>query len=126
MIDLDGTPNKRRLGANATVAVSLAVAKAGAMSRHMPVYEHIGENNVTLPVPMFNIINGGMHAGGNLKVQEFMVAPAGLPTFSECLRAASEIYTSLKSSTEKYGASAVNVGDEGGCASHGHRRSLGL
>ncbi len=117
MIDLDGTPNKKRLGANATVAVSLAVAKAGAMSRQMSVYEHIGENHVTLPVPMFNIINGGMHAGGNLKVQEFMIAPAGLPTFSECLRASSEIYMSLKSLLiKKYGASAVNVGDEGGFA----------
>lgn len=117
MIELDGTHNKERLGANATVAVSLAVAKAGALSRNIPVYEHIGDDNVTLPVPMFNIINGGMHAGGNLMVQEFMIAPAGLPTYTESLRASSEIYMSLKSLLiEKYGSSAVNVGDEGGFA----------
>lgn len=117
MIDLDGTSNKRRLGANATVAVSLAVAKAGAMSRGIPVYEHIGKNNVTIPVPMFNIINGGMHAGGNLKIQECMIVPAGSPTFSECLRAAAEIYTSLKELLfKKYGPLAINVGDEGGFA----------
>ena len=117
MIDLDGTANKRRLGANAMVAVSLAVAKAGAMSRGIPVYEHIGKNNVTLPVPMFNIINGGRHAGGNLKIQECMLVPAGVPTFSESRRAASEIYATLKDLLAKrYGPSAVNVGDEGGFA----------
>ena len=115
MIDLDGTTNKKRLGANATVAVSLAVAKAGAMSLGIPVYEHIGKNNVTIPVPMFNIINGGRHAGGNLRIQECMLVPAGAPTFSESLRAASEIYATLKELLAKrYGPSAVNVGDEGG------------
>lgn len=117
MIDLDGTPNKKRLGANATVATSLAVAKAGAMARHMPVYEHIGGDHATLPVPMFNIINGGKHAGGNLKIQECMLVPAGAPNFSECLRMASEVYMSLKKLlSKKYGASAVNIGDEGGFA----------
>lgn len=117
MIDLDGTINKNRLGANATVAVSLAVAKAGAMSLGIPVYEHIGNDNVTIPVPMFNIINGGMHAGGDLKIQECMLIPAGSPTFSESLRAAAEIYASLKKLlAERYGSSAVNVGDEGGFA----------
>ncbi|MDD2410453.1 MAG: phosphopyruvate hydratase [Candidatus Methanomethylophilaceae archaeon] len=117
MIDLDGTPNKKRLGANATVATSLAVAKAGAMARHLQVYEHIGGSHATLPVPMFNIINGGKHAGGNLKVQECMLVPAGAPNFSECLRMASEVYMSLKKLLSgKYGASAVNIGDEGGFA----------
>ncbi|HKM09474.1 MAG TPA: phosphopyruvate hydratase [Candidatus Methanomethylophilaceae archaeon] len=117
MIDLDGTPNKKRLGANATVAVSLATAKAGALSEHIQVYEHIGDNGFTIPVPMFNIINGGMHAGGNLKIQECMLVPAGAPTFSECLRISAEIYASLKKLLSKdYGASAVNVGDEGGFA----------
>ncbi|MEA4977616.1 MAG: phosphopyruvate hydratase [Methanomassiliicoccaceae archaeon] len=117
MIDLDGTPNKKRLGANATVATSLAVAKAGAMSRNMQIYEHIGGDHITLPVPMFNIINGGKHAGGNLKIQECMLVPAGAPNFSECLRMASEAYMSLKKLlSKKYGVSAVNIGDEGGFA----------
>ncbi len=117
MIDLDGTPNKKRLGANATVATSLAVAKAGAMSRNTQVYEHIGGDHVTLPVPMFNIINGGKHAGGNLRIQECMLVPAGAPNFSECLRTASEVYMSLKKLlSKKYGVSAVNIGDEGGFA----------
>ncbi len=116
MTELDGTPGKSRLGANATVAVSLAVAKAGAMAEGVPLYEHIGKGKV-LPVPMFNIINGGKHAGGNLKIQECMLVPAGLPSYSECLRAASEIYMSLKNLLKKkYGPSAVNIGDEGGFA----------
>jgi enolase len=116
MTELDGTPGKTRLGANATVAVSLAVAKAGAMAEGVPLYEHIGKGKV-LPVPMFNIINGGKHAGGNLKIQECMLVPAGLPSYSECLRAASEIYMSLKNLLKKkYGPSAVNIGDEGGFA----------
>ncbi|MBR7006247.1 MAG: phosphopyruvate hydratase [Candidatus Methanomethylophilaceae archaeon] len=117
MIGLDGTNNKSRLGGNATVAVSLAVAKAGAMCEGIPVYKHIGGDHVTLPVPMLNIINGGKHAGGNLKIQECMIIPAGAKSFSECLRASSEIYMHLKSILKsKYGLSAVNIGDEGGFA----------
>ncbi|MCL2890759.1 MAG: phosphopyruvate hydratase, partial [Methanomassiliicoccaceae archaeon] len=83
----------------------------------IPLYEHIGDDGVTLPVPMFNIINGGKHAGGDLMIQEFMIIPAGASSFSECLRMASEVYMSLKSLLKKrYGAAAVNIGDEGGFA----------
>ena len=82
MIELDGTENKTRLGGNATVAVSLAVARAGAFAEGVPVYEHIGGDHVTLPVPMLNIINGGKHAGGNLRIQECMIIPAGAESFS--------------------------------------------
>ena len=117
MIELDGTPNKSRLGANAIIAVSLAVARAGAGAEMVPLYEHIGNDGRTLPVPMLNIINGGKHAGGNLKIQEFMIIPAGAKTFSDCLRMSSEVYMSLKSMLGKrYGASSVNLGDEGGFA----------
>ncbi|MDR3282312.1 MAG: phosphopyruvate hydratase [Candidatus Methanoplasma sp.] len=117
LIDLDGTDNKTRLGGNATTAVSLAVAKAGAFALGIQVYEHMGSNHVTLPVPMFNVINGGKHAGGNLKIQECMLIPAGMRSFSECLRASSEIYMELKSILKKkYGPLAVNIGDEGGFA----------
>ncbi len=117
MIEADGTPNKNNLGANAIIATSLAVAKAGAFCEHVPLYRHIGSNGVTLPVPMLNIINGGKHAGGNLKIQEFMIIPAGAPSFSECLRMSSEIYMSLKSMLKKkYGVGAINLGDEGGFA----------
>ncbi|MDD3378671.1 MAG: phosphopyruvate hydratase [Candidatus Methanomethylophilaceae archaeon] len=117
LIDLDGTDNKKKLGGNATTAVSFAVAKAGAMVDGISVYQHIGKDHVTLPVPMFNIINGGKHAGGDLKIQECMIIPAGAPSFSECLRMSSEIYMELKSILKKkYGASAVNIGDEGGFA----------
>ena len=117
LIDLDGTDNKSRLGGNALVAVSLAVAKAGAYSRGISVYEHIGGDHRTIPVPMFNIINGGKHAGGDLKIQECMIIPAGAASFSDCLRMSSEIYMKLKSIlAKKYGAGATNVGDEGGFA----------
>ena len=117
MIEADGTPNKNNLGANAIIATSLAVAKAGAFSEHVPLYRHIGSDGVTLPVPMLNIINGGKHAGGNLKIQEFMIIPAGAPSFSECLRMSSEVYMSLKSMLKKkYGVGAINLGDEGGFA----------
>lgn len=117
MIELDGTDNKKRLGANAIIATSLAVAKAGSMVDGVPLYQHIGDNGVTLPVPMLNIINGGKHAGGNLKIQEFMIIPAGAKSFSECLRMSSEIYMSLKSLLKKkYGVGAINLGDEGGFA----------
>ncbi|MBQ8179613.1 MAG: phosphopyruvate hydratase [Candidatus Methanomethylophilaceae archaeon] len=117
MIELDGTENKTRLGGNATVAVSLAVAKAGAMCNNIPVYEHIGGDHVTLPVPMLNIINGGKHAGGNLKIQECMIIPAGAKSFSECLRMSTEVYMHLKTILkDRYGVGAINIGDEGGFA----------
>ena len=117
MIELDGTDNKTNLGGNATVAVSLAVARAGAMCNNIPVYEHIGKDHVTLPVPMLNIINGGKHAGGNLKIQECMIIPAGAKTFSDCLMMSSEVYMHLKSILKnKYGVGAINIGDEGGFA----------
>ena len=117
LIDLDGTENKTRLGGNAIVAVSLAAVKAGAFALGKEVYEHVGNDHVTLPVPMFNIINGGKHAGGDLKIQECMIVPAGAGSFSECLRTSSEIYMELKKILKKkYGAGAVNIGDEGGFA----------
>lgn len=115
IINLDGTENKKRLGANAIIATSLAVAKAGAIAAGVPLYQHIGDNGVTLPVPMLNIINGGKHAGGELKIQEFMIVPAGANSFSESLRVSSEVYMSLKSNLSKeYGTFAINLGDEGG------------
>ncbi len=117
MIEADGTENKKRLGANAIIATSLAVAKVGAAVEGVPLYQHIGDNGVTLPVPMLNIINGGKHAGGNLKIQEFMIIPAGAKSFSDCLRMSSEVYMSLKSILKKkYGVGAINLGDEGGFA----------
>ncbi len=117
MIELDGTENKTNLGGNATVAVSLAVARAGAMCNNIPVYQHVGGDHVTLPVPMLNIINGGKHAGGDLKIQECMIIPAGAKSFSECLRMSSEVYMHLKTLLKnKYGAGAINIGDEGGFA----------
>ncbi len=117
MIDLDGTDNKTRLGGNATVAVSLAAVRAGAMAEGKEVYEYVGGDHVTLPVPMFNIINGGKHAGGDLKIQECMIIPAGAESFSDCLCMSSEIYMALKSILKKkYGVGAINIGDEGGFA----------
>ncbi len=117
MIELDGTENKSALGGNAMVAVSLAAVRAGAMAEGVPIYEHIGKDGVTLPVPMYNIINGGKHAGGDLKIQECMIIPAGAKSFSECLRMSSEVYMSLKGILKnKYGAGAINIGDEGGFA----------
>ena len=117
MIELDGTENKSRLGGNALTAVSFAAAHAGAYAWNISLYEHIGDDGVTIPVPMFNIINGVKHAGGKLAVQEFMIIPAGAGTFSECLRMSAEVYASLKTLLKKkYGAGAVNIGDEGGFA----------
>lgn len=118
MIELDGTPNKSRLGANASLAVSLAVAKLASRLEGKPLYEHLsGGNGRTLPVPVMNVINGGKHAGTGLKIQEFMIIPAAARSFTEALRAGSEIYHTLKSVIEaKYGKQAVNVGDEGGFA----------
>jgi enolase len=117
MIELDGTPNKSRLGANATVAVSLAVARAGAEVKGVPLHDHLVAGSHVLPVPMMNIVNGGRHAGSKLRIQEFMVAPAGAPTFAEALRTGAEVYHSLKKKLkDAYGASAINIGDEGGFA----------
>ncbi|MDR0334953.1 MAG: phosphopyruvate hydratase, partial [Methanomassiliicoccaceae archaeon] len=101
MIELDGTENKSNLGGNAITAVSFAAAHAGAFAENKQLYEHIGDDGVTLPVPMFNIINGGKHAGGDLAIQEFMIIPAGAQTFAECLRMASEVYASLKTLLKK-------------------------
>ncbi len=118
MRKLDGTPNLARLGGNAIVAVSLAVAKAAASTAGMELYRYLGGPSArTLPVPLMNIINGGVHAGNELDFQEFMVAPVGADSFREALRMAVEVYWSLKDLLkEKYGALAVNVGDEGGFA----------
>jgi enolase len=105
------------LGANATVAVSLAVAQAGAQAKGVPLHEHLSVGSRILPVPLMNIVNGGKHAGSNLKVQEFMIAPAGAPTFAEALRIGTEVYHSLKKGLgSSYGVGAVNIGDEGGFA----------
>lgn len=116
MIEKDGTEEKKKLGANAMLAVSCACAKAAAISYRMPLYRFLGGRNAsTLPMPMMNILNGGAHASNNLDVQEFMIMPVGAPTFQECMRIASEIYHSLASLLKKEGLSAA-VGDEGGFA----------
>jgi enolase len=116
MIDLDGTPNKSRLGANAILGVSLAVAKASAESADLSLFRYLGGPNAhLLPVPMMNILNGGAHADTNVDIQEFMVAPIGAPTFAEALRWGAEIYHSLKSVLKKRGLT-TSVGDEGGFA----------
>ena len=116
MIDLDGTPNKARLGANAILGVSLAVAKAAAMSAELPLYRYLGGPNAyLLPVPMMNIINGGSHADSDVDFQEFMIAPIGPSTFSEALRMGAETYHSLKSVLKSKGLS-TGLGDEGGFA----------
>ena len=116
MIALDGTPNKSRMGANAILGVSLAVAKASAESSDLSLFRYLGGPNAhLLPVPMMNILNGGAHADTNVDIQEFMVAPIGAPTFRESLRWGAEIYHSLKSVLKKRGL-ATSVGDEGGFA----------
>jgi enolase 1/2/3 len=116
LIELDGTPNKGRLGANAILGVSLAVAKAAAEASGMPLYRHIGGTGATtLPVPMMNVINGGAHADNRLDPQEFMVCPVGFSTFAEALRAGTETFHALKAILKKKGLS-TGVGDEGGFA----------
>ena len=116
LIDLDGTPNKSKLGANALLAVSMANARAGANYRKLPLYRYLGgENASTLPVPMMNIINGGAHADNNVDFQEFMIVPVGAKCFSEALRLGAEIFHTLKSVLKKKGY-ATSVGDEGGFA----------
>ncbi len=116
MIGLDGTPNKARLGANAILGVSLAAAKAAAISNNLPLYRYVGGVNArTLPVPMMNIINGGAHADNPIDFQEFMILPAGAPTFAEGLRWGAEIFHTLKKGLKDAGHN-TNVGDEGGFA----------
>ncbi|WP_426693347.1 phosphopyruvate hydratase [Sphingomonas sediminicola] len=116
LIDLDGTPNKSRLGANAILGVSLAAAKAAADALGTPLYRYVGGVSAdVLPVPMMNILNGGAHADNPIDFQEFMVMPVGAPTFSEALRCGTEIFHSLKSALAKAGL-ATSVGDEGGFA----------
>ena len=116
MIALDGTNNKGKLGANAILGVSLAVAKAAAESADLPLYKYLGGPNAhVLPVPMMNILNGGSHADSNVDIQEFMIAPIGFETYSEALRAGVEVYHSLKSVLHDRGL-ATGLGDEGGFA----------
>ena len=116
LIDLDGTPDKSKLGANAILGVSLAVARAAAESAELPLFRYIGGPNAhVLPVPMMNILNGGAHADSNVDVQEFMVAPIGAATFAEALRWGAEVYHSLKSVLKSQGLS-TGLGDEGGFA----------
>jgi enolase len=114
MIDLDGSDNKGRLGANALLAVSLATAKAEAVSKGLSLFRHLGDNT-TMPVPMMNIINGGAHANNSVDIQEFMVLPVGAPSFTEALRYGAEIFHSLKSVLSSQGLNTA-VGDEGGFA----------
>src|SRR6516164_1929475 len=116
MIDLDGTPDKSRLGANAILGVSLAAAKAAAASADLPLFRYLGGPHAhLLPVPMMNILNGGAHADTNVDIQEFMIAPIGAATFSEALRWGAETYHALKSVLKQHGLS-TGVGDEGGFA----------
>lgn len=116
LINLDGTENKKRLGANATLGVSLALAKAAAKSSRQPLYRYIGgENAHVLPVPMMNILNGGKHADNNLDIQEFMIMPIGASNFQEALRMGAETFTALKQLLKSSGLN-TNVGDEGGFA----------
>ncbi|GBF87902.1 enolase [Raphidocelis subcapitata] len=121
MISLDGTDNKGKLGANAILAVSMAVCKAGAAEKGLPLYKYIaelaGNTKLYLPVPSFNVINGGEHAGNGLAMQEFMILPTGAASFSEAMRMGAEVYHNLKNLIkDKYGKDACNVGDEGGFA----------
>ncbi len=116
LCELDGTPNKARLGANAILGASLAVAKAGALTTGQPLYRYVGGTQAcTLPVPLMNIMNGGAHASNNLDIQEFMIIPVGFTSFAEALRAGTEIYHALKGVLKKRGL-ATGVGDEGGFA----------
>ena len=116
MLEIDGTPNKGKIGANAILGVSLAVARAAAESAELPLYEYLGGPNAhVLPVPMMNILNGGSHADTNVDIQEFMIAPVGAPTFREALRMGAEVYHTLKAVIKERGLS-TGLGDEGGFA----------
>jgi enolase len=131
MLDLDGTENKSKLGANAILGVSLAVCKAGAAKKGVPLYRHIadlaGNKELILPVPAFNVINGGSHAGNKLAMQEFMLLPTGASSFTEAMKMGSETYHNLKTVIKaKYGQDACNVGDEGGFAPNIQNNEEGL
>jgi enolase len=132
MLALDGTDNKGRLGANAILAVSLAAAKAAALEKKVPLYEYLNslspKANYAMPVPMVNIINGGKHAAGSTDIQEFMIMPVGLPTFSAAIQASAEIFAALKKVIAAHGY-GTTVGDEGGFAPHvksGNKEALDL
>lgn len=123
LLKLDGTENKSKLGANAILGVSLACCKAGAAAKGVPLYRHLADlsgwrdRKLVLPVPAFNVINGGSHAGNKLAMQEFMILPTGAKSFQEAMKIGSEVYHTLKSVIKKrYGQDATNVGDEGGFA----------
>ncbi|XP_067826433.1 enolase 1a, (alpha) isoform X2 [Heptranchias perlo] len=121
LLAMDGTENKSKFGANAILGVSLAVCKAGAAEKGVPLYRHIshlaGNTQVILPVPAFNVINGGSHAGNKLAMQEFMILPIGAANFRDAMRIGAEVYHNLKNVIkDKYGRDAINVGDEGGFA----------
>lgn len=131
MLDLDGTENKSKLGANAILGVSLAICQAGAKKKGVPLYRHIadlaGNPELILPVPAFNVINGGSHAGNKLAMQEFMLLPTGASSFTEALKMGSETYHHLKNVIKaKYGQDACNVGDEGGFAPNIQNNEEGL
>ena len=116
LIDLDGTENKSRLGANAMLAVSMAVAKAAAEEAGLPLYRYFGGSGpMTMPVPMMNVINGGAHANNNLDIQEFMIMPVGAKSFRDALRCGAEVFHHLKKLVDKKGY-PTTVGDEGGFA----------
>ena len=117
LIDLDGTPNKSRLGANAILGVSLACARAAANALGVGLYRHVGGGDaVTLPVPMMNILNGGAHASNNVDIQEFMIMPVSAPSWSEALRRCAEVFHTLKAVLKSHGIPVTGVGDEGGYA----------
>lgn len=121
MLELDGTKNKSKLGANAILSVSMAVSRLAAMEQEIPLYKHIGQlsgnKKYILPVPSMNVLNGGVHAGNKLDIQEYMILPVGAKTFREALEISAEVYQNLKIVIkEKYGKDAINVGDEGGFA----------
>ncbi|KAF9897365.1 phosphopyruvate hydratase [Lobosporangium transversale] len=133
LIQLDGTPNKSKYGANAILGVSMAVLKAGAAEKGIPLYRHIADlaghsgKKIVMPVPAFNVINGGSHAGNKLAMQEFMILPTGASTFAEAMKIGSEVYHTLKSVIKKkYGQDATNVGDEGGFAPNIQDNAEGL
>ena len=128
LISLDGTENKSKLGANAILGVSLAVAKAAALSKKQPLYKFLGGTKANvLPIPLMNILNGGLHADNNLDIQEFMIMPTGAPSFREALRYAAEVFHNLKSLLKSKGLS-TSVGDEGGFAPslNSNEEALGL